>query len=70
MLCYFSQGLSQMVFDRMPRRSEQERLELVGASGASGLDSKSHSKQYLGTASGSNKEDSLLRNEQRHLAAM
>lgn len=55
----------------MPRRSKQERRELVGASGARVLDGESHSIQrYLGTASESSKGESLLRNEQRFLAAM
>lgn len=55
----------------MPRRSEQEWRELVGASGARGLDGESHSIQrYLGTAFESSKGESLLRNEQRLLAAM
>lgn len=60
-----------MVFDKMPRRSEQERRELVGASGARGLDGESHSIQrYLGAASESSKGVSLLRNEKRLLAAV
>lgn len=60
-----------MVFDKMPRRSEQEWWELVGASGAHGLEGESHSIQrYLGAVSESSKGESLLTNEQRLLAAV